>query len=31
MVQVHGGKFERVDSPPGAFRCDGTYVFREGG
>ena len=31
MVQIHDGKFERVDSPQGAFRCDGTYVFRPGG
>ncbi|MEY2449877.1 MAG: hypothetical protein QOH79_3353 [Acidimicrobiaceae bacterium] len=31
MVQVHDGKFARVDSPAGAFRCDGTYVYREGG
>lgn len=31
MVQVHDGKFARVDSPPGQFRCDGTYVYRAGG
>ena len=31
MVQVHDGKFQRVDSPPGGFRCDGTYVYRQGG
>ncbi|MEY2460712.1 MAG: hypothetical protein QOG30_2542 [Acidimicrobiaceae bacterium] len=31
MVQIHDGKFQRVDSPPGQFRCDGTYVFRPGG
>jgi hypothetical protein len=31
MVQVHGGKFQRLDSPPGQFRCDGTYVYRPGG
>jgi len=31
MVQVHDGKFVRIDSPAGTFRCDGTYVFREGG
>ena len=31
MVQVHDGKFARVDSPAGQFRCDGTYVYREGG
>ena len=31
MVQVHGGKFGRVDSPAGQFRCDGTYVYRPGG
>ena len=31
MVQIHDGKFERVDSPQGSFRCDGTYVFRPGG
>jgi ABC-type branched-subunit amino acid transport system substrate-binding protein len=30
MVQVHGGKFERVDSPAGQFRCDATYVYRPG-
>jgi ABC-type branched-subunit amino acid transport system substrate-binding protein len=30
MVQVHNGKFERVDSPTGQFRCDGTYVYRPG-
>jgi len=31
MAQVHSGKFERVDSPPGQFRCDGTFFFRQGG
>ena len=31
MAQVHDGKFERLDSPAPDFRCDGTYVFREGG
>jgi ABC-type branched-subunit amino acid transport system substrate-binding protein len=31
MVQIHGGKFERVDSPPPGYRCDGTYVYRPGG
>ena len=31
MVQVHDGKFQRADSPPGQFRCDGTYVYRPGG
>jgi len=31
MAQVHDGKFVRVDSPAGQFRCDGTYVFRSGG
>ena len=31
MVQIHDGKFQRVDSPPGQFRCDGTYVVRPGG
>jgi ABC-type branched-subunit amino acid transport system substrate-binding protein len=31
MAQVHDGKFQRVDSPPGQFRCDGTYFFRQGG
>ena len=31
MVQVHDGKFGRVDSPAGQMRCDGTYVYREGG
>ena len=31
MAQVHDGKFQRLDSPTPGFRCDGTYVFREGG
>ena len=31
MAQVHDGKFQRLDSPAPGFRCDGTYVFREGG
>ena len=31
MAQVHDGKFQRLDSPPPGFRCDGTYAFREGG
>lgn len=31
MVTVRDGKFERMDSPTGAYRCDGSYVYREGG
>jgi ABC-type branched-subunit amino acid transport system substrate-binding protein len=31
MAQVHSGKFQRVDDPPAAYRCDGTYLFRQGG
>jgi ABC-type branched-subunit amino acid transport system substrate-binding protein len=30
LTVVKGGKFQRVDSPASAFRCDGTY-FRNGG
>ena len=28
MVQVHDGKFQRLDDPPAGYRCDGTYVYR---
>ena len=31
MAQVQAGKFVRIDNPPAAFRCDGSYVYREGG
>ncbi|HMC53304.1 MAG TPA: ABC transporter substrate-binding protein, partial [Acidimicrobiales bacterium] len=30
IVRVQGGKFVRVDDPPGAFRCDGQYFFAGG-
>jgi hypothetical protein len=25
MVKVSGGHFFRVDDPPNAYRCDGSY------
>ncbi|MEY2432889.1 MAG: hypothetical protein QOC92_2614, partial [Acidimicrobiaceae bacterium] len=31
MVTIHNGKFQRLDDPETGFRCDGTYVFRQGG
>jgi len=31
MAQVHDGQFQRVDTPTGTFRCDGSYFYREGG
>jgi ABC-type branched-subunit amino acid transport system substrate-binding protein len=31
MVTVHDGKFQRMDTPAGQYRCDGTYVYRQGG
>ena len=31
MAQIHGGKIERLDTPAGQYRCDGTYVYRQGG
>ena len=30
IIKIQGGKFVRVDDPPGGFRCDGTYFLAGG-
>jgi ABC-type branched-subunit amino acid transport system substrate-binding protein len=29
LLQVHGGKFARLDSPAPGYRCDGSYHFKQ--
>ena len=29
IIQYHDGKFERWNSPPPGFNCNGTFMYRQ--